>query len=100
MKKRIIPVKISEKSPFRPNLEVTSSAPRPKKTSSRVVKIIVMGLNLPSHETIMAVKPLPPTRFESIEWEEPPTSKRPASPHIAPDTSIVRIITFLTFMPM
>ena len=61
--------------------------------------IITNGLNLDSHATMMAVKPLPPAVSVLIVWFVPPTSKSPAIPQIAPDTMRVLIITFLTFIP-
>ena len=64
------------------------------------VKSITKGLKPASQETIIAVKPLPPAVSVEIEWSVPETRRKPARPQIAPDTAIVRIITFLTSIPM
>ena len=64
------------------------------------VIIIRMGLNLASHETIMAVKPIPPAKFLEIVWLVPETRRKPASPQMPPESTIVRIMTFLTLIPI
>ena len=72
---------------------------RPRKTIRKLVRIIQMGLNLASHETMTAVKPRPSTMVVVSVWFVPPTSSRPARPQIAPDSSMVRMMTFSTLMP-
>ena len=76
------------------------SAPRSRKTIKNDVSTITIGLNLASHETIIAVKPRPPTVLVPIVWPVPATNKSPAIPQRAPDMISVLIITFLTFIPM
>lgn len=58
------------------------------------------GLNLASQETMIAVKPWPPTVLVEIVWSVPATSIRPARPQTAPEMAIVRTITRPTSMPM
>ena len=58
-----------------------------------------MGLNLASQETMTAVKPRPSTMVVVSVWLVLPTSSSPARPQIAPDRSIVRMMTFSTLMP-
>ena len=99
MKKRLTPVRMSPKLWLRPNLVAISPAPRPRKTSRKLVKIIQTGLNLASHETMTAVKPRPSTMVGVSVWFVPATSSRPARPQIAPDSSMVRMTTRSTLMP-
>ena len=49
---------------------------------------------------MIAVKPRPAARSLVKVWSVPLTRRKPAIPHIAPERSIVLIMTFLTFMPM
>ena len=100
IKKIIIPVIISENELLRPNIVEISPAPFSRKTIMNAVRIIVMGLNFASHETMIAVNPLPSTVFEAIVWFVPLTRSRPAIPQIAPERMRVLIITFLTLIPM
>ena len=60
MKNSIMPVRMSPKAWFRPRAVEISLAPLSINTRRRLVKIIVMGLNFASQETITAVKPRPP----------------------------------------
>ena len=99
MKNKIIPVMISEKEWFKPNAVEISPAPLSRNTISKLVNIMVTGLNFASHETITAVKPWLFVIVVVTVWFIPPTSKSPASPQRAPDKSIVRMITLLTFIP-
>ena len=100
MKKIMIPVMISENELLRPNMVEISPAPFSRNTIMNAVRIMVMGLNFASHETMIAVNPLPPTVFEAIVWLVPLTRRRPAMPQIAPERIRVLMITFLTLMPM
>ena len=59
MKKRITPVRMSPKDWFRLKRVAISPAPRERKTSRKLVRIIQTGLNFASHETMTAVKPRP-----------------------------------------
>ena len=99
MKNRMMPVRMSAKDWFRPNTVEISLAPRLRKTRRKLVKIMKMGLNFASHETMTAVKPLPPAMVVVMVWSVPPTSSRPAIPQTAPDRSMVRMMTFSTLMP-
>ena len=99
MKNRMMPVRISEKEWFRPKAVEISPAPRSRNTSSREVKTMMMGLNFASHDTMTAVKPRPPAIVVVTVWLMPPTSSRPARPQIAPESAIVRMMTFSTLMP-
>ena len=99
MKNRMMPVRMSPKESFSWNLEEISLEPLPRNTSSRLVKIMPMGLNFAIQDTITAVKPLPPAVFTEMVWSEAPTSRKPARPQRAPDSSMVRIITQSTLMP-
>ena len=83
-----------------PNFVDTSSAPRSRNTSRKDVNIIISGLNLANHDTMMAVNPLPSAVVEAMECDVPPTRRRPVRPHIAPDIAMVRMITFFTLIPM
>ena len=47
----------------------------------------------------MAVKPRPPAVEVEMVWLEPATAMKPARPQIAPDSAMVRMVTFLTLMP-
>ena len=84
---------------MRPKSVEISLAPRSRNTSSRLVKIMMMGSNFASQETMTAVKPRPPTIVVVTVWLMPPTSSRPARPQTAPDKAMVRIMTFSTLMP-
>ena len=95
-----MPVIISEKDSFNPNTVEISPAPDSRKVIRKAVKIIYIGLNFASHDTIIAVKPLPPAVVVVIVWFVPPTRSKPAIPQTAPDRIIVLIITFFTFSPM
>ena len=86
MKKRMMPVRISAKEWFRPNTLEISLAPRLRTTIRRLVKIIMMGLNLAIQETMTAVKPRPPTMVVVSVWSVPAVSSRPMRPQIAPET--------------
>ena len=50
--------------------------------------------------TIIAVNPRPFATVVVMVWFVLPTSNKPATPQTAPERSIVRIITFLTLIPM
>ena len=63
------------------------------------ISTMTKGLNLASQATMMAVKPRPSTRLESMEWEEPPTSSRPARPQMAPEMIMVRRYTLVMLIP-
>ena len=71
MKNRMMPVRMSEKDWFRPKVLEISPAPRPRTTSSRLVKIMMMGLNFAIHDTMTAVKPRPPTMVVVRVWSVP-----------------------------
>ena len=60
---------------------------------------MTMGLNFASHETITAVKPRPPTIVVVRVWSVPAVSRSPIRPQIAPESTIVRMITRSTLMP-
>ena len=85
MKKIIIPVIISEKDELSLYTSEIFEAPFSRKTIRREVSIMKTGLNFASHETIIAVKPLPPAVSLLSEWSVPATSKNPAIPQIAPE---------------
>ncbi len=59
MKNRMMPVRISAEEWFRPKVVEISLAPRPSTTSRKLVKIMMMGLNLAIQDTMTAVKPRP-----------------------------------------
>ena len=99
MKNRMMPVRISPKDWLSEKLVAISLAPRSRKTSRKLVRIIQIGLNLASHETMTAVKPRPSTMLVVSVWFVPPTSRRPARPQTAPESSIVRMMTRSTLMP-
>ena len=58
-----------------------------------------MGLNFASHETITAVKPRPPVMLVVSVWSVPPTRSMPVSPQMAPERTMVRMMTRFTLMP-
>ena len=58
-----------------------------------------MGLNLASQLTSTAVKPRPSTMVVVRVWLVEPTSSSPARPQTAPESSMVRMMTFSTLMP-
>ena len=95
-----MPVIISENDSLSPKTVEISPAPACRKAIRKAVRIIYIGLNFASHDTIMAVNPLPPAVVVVIVWFVPPTRSKPAIPQIAPDKIIVLIITFFTFSPM
>ena len=99
MKNRITPVRISANDWLSPKSEEISLAPRPSSTSRKLVKIMKIGLNLASHETMTAVKPRPSAMVVVSVCSVLPTSSRPATPQIAPESSIVRTMTRFTLMP-
>ena len=68
-------------------------------TSRKLVNIMAMGLNFAIHETTMAVKPRPPEMLVETVWSVPATRSTPAMPQMAPDRSMVRIITLSTLIP-
>ena len=92
-------MRISENEWFRPKFVDIALAPLSRKASSMLANIMIMGLNFASQEIMTAVKPRPPDSEVDSVWSVPETSRKPTSPHIAPDRSIVRIMTFSTFMP-
>ena len=94
-----MPVRISAKEWFRLNTLEISLAPRLRTTIRRLVKIIMMGLNLAIQETMTAVKPRPPTMVVVSVWSVPAVSSRPMRPQIAPERIIVRTMTRSTLMP-
>ena len=51
---------MSEKDSFSPKVVEISVEPFSKKASRKEVRIMVIGLNLASHATMIAVNPLPP----------------------------------------
>ena len=93
IKKIIIPVIISEKEEFNLYTSEIFDAPFSRKTISNEVSTIKIGLNFASHDTIIAVKPLPPAVSLLREWSVPATKRKPAIPHIAPEIAIVLKIT-------
>ena len=99
MKNKIIPVSISENDWLSPNEVDISPAPLSRKMIKKLVNIIVIGLNLASHDTITAVNPCPELIVVVIVWLIPPTRISPARPPQAPDKSIVLMIIFSVFMP-
>ena len=99
IKNRMMPVRISPKLWLSEKLVAISPAPRPRKTSRKLVRIIQTGLNFASHETMTAVKPRPSTMVGVRVWLVPPTSSRPVRPQMAPESSMVRMMTRSTLMP-
>ena len=73
-------------------------APLSRKISSAEKRIITKELNLASHATMMAVKPRPPAVLMEMVWLAPDTARKPAIPHTAPDTTMVRMMTWGTLM--
>ena len=61
--------------------------------------IIVNVFSLDSHATTMAVKPRPSAMPVEMVCPAPPTSTKPATPQIAPEMAMVRMMTRLTLMP-
>ena len=61
MKNRMIPVKMSANEWFSINRVEISLAPRLSNTSRKLVKIMMIGSNFASQETMTAVKPRPST---------------------------------------
>ena len=49
--------------------------------------------------TMIAVKPRPPAVLMEMVWSAPATPTMPATPHTAPEMSMVRMTTRLTLMP-
>ena len=99
--KNAIPVTTCEKKLLvTPLIVMTSSIPLERKTTSKEVKIIKIGLNLASQETRMAVKPLPPAVALLIVWLMPATRRNPVMPQIKPDKTKVRMMTFFTLIPI
>ena len=99
MKNKIMPVKMSATLWLRSKAVAICPAPHSRKTMRKVVSTIIAGLNLASHETIIAVKPIPPAEEVVMEWSTPETIRKPHRPQSPPESAIVRIITFLTLMP-
>ena len=60
MKKRIIPVIMSEAYSLRLNCVATAAAPRSRKMRKNENTSMIIGLNFESHATMIAVKPKPP----------------------------------------
>lgn len=75
------------------------SAPFCINTRKKETSIITKVLNLLSQDTMMAVKPLPPAVLVDIVWLAPQTMMKPAIPQMAPDSAMVRRITFFTLIP-
>ena len=71
----------------------------PSTTSSRLVKIMMMGLNFAIHDTMTAVKPRPPTMVVVSVWSVPAVRRKPIRPQTAPESSMVRMMTRSTLMP-
>ena len=63
MKNRIIPVTISAILSLSRRLVAICPEPRCKNTMRNDVSIITIGLNFASHDTMIAVNPLPPAVF-------------------------------------
>ena len=61
MKNRMMPVRMSDTLSFRRKAVAISPAPRPRKINRKEVSAITKGLNLASHDTMIAVNPCPPT---------------------------------------
>ena len=99
MKNKIIPVSISENDWLSPNEVDISPAPLSRKMIKKLVNIIVIGLNLASHDTITAVKPWPELMVVVMVWLIPPTRIQPAKPQSAPERIMVRMIIFSVFIP-
>ena len=89
---------LTEKSGNPKTLEI-SLAPRSRATRRRLVKIMAMGLNLASQETMTAVKPRPSTMVVERVWLVEPTRRRPMRPQTAPESTMVRMMTRSTLMP-
>ena len=70
-----------------------------KEHQQRLVNIIMIGLNFAIQDTMTAVNPRPPTMVVVRVWSVPAVSSRPIRPHIAPESTMVRMITRSTFMP-
>ena len=100
MKNKTIPTTILGKDESISKVEDIWEEPSCKKDINAEVPIIIRGWNFASQETIIAVNPIPPIVSVLTEWSRALTIKNPASPHIAPEISIVLIITFLTFIPI
>ena len=66
MKKMMMPLRMSANDWLSPNTVEISPAPRERNTSRKLVRIILMGLNFASHETMTAVKPRPPAMVVEI----------------------------------
>ena len=58
-----------------------------------------MVLNLAIQATMIAVKPRPPAVLTEMVWSAPATPTMPATPHTAPEISMVRMMTRRTLMP-
>ena len=71
-----------------------------KKVIKKEVATMYKGLNLASHATIIAVKPILLALSVLIEWLMPLARSKPTSPQMAPDKTKVLIITFLTLIPI
>ena len=94
-----MPVITSDADSLSPYWLAICTAPLSRNTRKKEIRSIIYGLNLASHETIIAVKPRPPAVLVEIVWLEPLTRRKPVSPHNAPEIAIVHIITLLTFIP-
>lgn len=71
MKNKMMPVRILAAYSLRLNWEAISEAPRSKKTIKKEIKIMTKALNLASHATMMAVKPLPLAVAVEMVWLTP-----------------------------
>ena len=83
IKNIMIPVRISETLSLSLNAVAISPAPLSRNTIRKETSAITIGLNFASQETIIAVKPIPPTTSLLMVWSVPLTSKSPATPQSA-----------------
>ena len=100
MKKYTSPIMISEIELLVIPKEVwTCDIPHVKNVINNDVAIIIRGLNLASQATMIAVNPIFFADSVLIVWLMLPASNKPISPHIAPEITMVLIITIFTFIP-
>ena len=60
---------------------------------------MMKGLNLDIQDTMTAVKPRPSTMVVVRVWSMPAVSSKPIRPQIAPESTMVRMMTRSTLMP-
>ena len=81
------------------NVFLTSIIPFEIKVMKKLVRIIINGLNAASQVVIIPVKPILLAEAVLIVWLIEPARTKPTRPAIAPDNTIVLIMTLSTLIP-